>query len=761
MEEQMTFKHLISTLGLVLLVTFTFAITLDELEQAAMQYYSDVESEVETDEGSDYIFEPAPEELKTQGDAAFIQFMLENNSLDELEEASYLWRMYAQERYDSWIEAVTADASSPLKFFYLWFEHADDELSKINAGRKLAQEYPEQVYGYRLMTKVYFENYPFEDYFDYPDEVNDMLNLDLPLLNSYYQNFSQDTYHQVAGIFYYAYTDQMDLASKILEDAYHNEAKWIKLVELDRLQPIEKWHELLYSYFNLVTEDEDPPFWVHDLSDLVYELASYYFEDTQQYERVIKIVTSDSDYLEDYYLRYILANSYYNTNDLEELYLLLLSDELEDAKNFQSSWLSYKENEAIQVYQAALENKKDKRAIFLMARIEKDKSNTLKIARTMIKEEPRSIDGYELLADIYLDYFGSAAADDAERSTWLNNLKKDKGQISSFYIRFPKEQKAQTAVLLSRLIDKNVQSVKNLYSILLNDNPFSQELKIVDKLLCDEKMYDLLWETKSSYIDKLIEKGVLDADDEDRYFAVAYASVFYSAALFEELIDAVKEHPEWIEYEDIQYMMVNSNYHLKNYASAIEILYYMLEEGTIGYEELISLEDTPLSDEPTWPDLVNFAAEQDGLDIEPYEKQEFEPYPAPEWSLSDAEGKIFSLSGYRGQIVIIDFWATWCGPCQRSMPLLNEWMQTQMPEGVQVFSINVWENNPEGAIKYMTENKFEMQLLFGTEDITTEYKVEGIPYIAVVDQEGMVRFTEIGYSQNLKEKLTEWVTELQ
>lgn len=144
---------------------------------------------------------------------------------------------YAPERYRDWIESVTSDADSPLKYFYLWFDDASDQLSRINAGRKLAQDYPDQVFGYRLMVKGYFENYPPEDYFEDYETVIEMLQQDLPFFNTYYQRFEGDDYRDVAGIIYHVYSDETESAVQILENAYKNKAQWLDWVDVHAPSP--------------------------------------------------------------------------------------------------------------------------------------------------------------------------------------------------------------------------------------------------------------------------------------------------------------------------------------------------------------------------------------------------------------------------------------------------------------------------------------------------------------------------------------------
>lgn len=83
-----------------------------------------------------------------------------------------------------------------------------------------------------------------------------------------------------------------------------------------------------------------------------------------------------------------------------------------------------------------------------------------------------------------------------------------------------------------------------------------------------------------------------------------------------------------------------------------------------------------------------------------------------------------------------------------------------MPEGVHVFSINVWEKNPKKAKLFMEENGYTMTLLYGNKAIAKAYEVKGIPYLCVIDKNGKIRFEAKGYSEGLKEELVWWVNDL-
>jgi len=134
---------------------------------------------------------------------------------------------------------------------------------------------------------------------------------------------------------------------------------------------------------------------------------------------------------------------------------------------------------------------------------------------------------------------------------------------------------------------------------------------------------------------------------------------------------------------------------------------------------------------------------------------------APNWELPDAEGKLTKLEDLKGMVLVLDFWATWCGPCRKAMPALDKWMKHGMSKGVQVFSINIFDKgNKDKAIEFFKENGYHMQLLFAEDTLAKEYEFNSIPYICVIDKEGKLAYTQLGFSPDLEEKLSFWTQAL-
>lgn len=131
--------------------------------------------------------------------------------------------------------------------------------------------------------------------------------------------------------------------------------------------------------------------------------------------------------------------------------------------------------------------------------------------------------------------------------------------------------------------------------------------------------------------------------------------------------------------------------------------------------------------------------------------------PAPIFTTKDVDGNTVSLGDLKGKIVIVDFWATWCGPCKKSFPAMQMAVNKyKNDENVKFLFIHTWEkeDNPTvAAINYLKENNYNFQLVMDLKDpvtktnnIVTSYKVTGIPTKFLIDGEGNIRYKVTGFS---------------
>jgi len=123
---------------------------------------------------------------------------------------------------------------------------------------------------------------------------------------------------------------------------------------------------------------------------------------------------------------------------------------------------------------------------------------------------------------------------------------------------------------------------------------------------------------------------------------------------------------------------------------------------------------------------------------------------APSFALLDLDGKKINVSDLKGKVVIVDFWATWCGPCKASFPAMQK-MVTKFKDNadVQFVFIDSWErgeNKQKNAADFVLNNKYSFHVLLDTDDkVVEQFKVEGIPTKFVIDKNGSIRFKSIGF----------------
>ncbi len=142
--------------------------------------------------------------------------------------------------------------------------------------------------------------------------------------------------------------------------------------------------------------------------------------------------------------------------------------------------------------------------------------------------------------------------------------------------------------------------------------------------------------------------------------------------------------------------------------------------------------------------------------------------PAPAFTLTDVNGKPVSLESFRGKTVIVDFWATWCGPCIASFPAMQAAVNKYKNDpDVEFLFIHTREQDEQKmatakAAKFITDNNYSFNVLMDLKDpatgvnkVVTDFKVKGIPAKFVIDKNGNIRFAISGFSGGIDSTVEE------
>jgi len=444
---------------------------------------------------------------------------------------------------------------------------------------------------------------------------------------------------------------------------------------------------------------------------------------------------------------------------------MLNVDDIDFIRAVQNTWMEV-DPDGVRAYskQQMEQNPDSPKYLYLYGRTVDSDVQKVKIGRKAIELDPQWSYGYRLALATYVNA--------------LFDKNSNQDQIDSLTSMLPKD-----APLFEKLVEVDSgagYALQFLFNYQIYEKDFSGALNTLEKGKSSEAgwannentalvyaglgRFDEARKLVDDEITAMLQQG-LPADQETKYREMMYFSTLNAAGAYQEAVNYIKSIPGYNTSKDKLYDLACAYSKLGETDMAFQSLKQAIGNGWDLVDHTRDDADLEsLHSDPRWEGIMagvqlnwdNGAPERKAEALAGKVEKD-----APEWTLPDADGNMVSLASLRGKILVLDFWATWCGPCRLAMPMVDEFTKNYATDDILVFSVNVWERGKSKPLRFLKNNEYAMKLLYGNNDLAKAYGVTGIPYLCVIDKNGKIRFEETGYSPNLLEKLVWWTSDLE
>lgn len=439
--------------------------------------------------------------------------------------------------------------------------------------------------------------------------------------------------------------------------------------------------------------------------------------------------------------------------------------QLEDFRTVQNYWMEL-DSEACREYfrQRHLQAPGDPQMHYLWTRTLEDPVLYISESRDLVTEAPEFYWAYRSLSGAYLNHFFDAEADSSLTHYVSMVIDSDMALLEIGLQKFPTDDYILVTLMNYKYYRDDLAQA-GLYAMRLSDpSAIQANYQAINELIITSgnmQVFDTLF---PKLVSSMVRSRQVEPQDSLAMLQYYRLDTLRKIENWQILDQYLADNPQIMTDARMEGILIEIYISRAMYDRAFELVNSSFERGDISLRDL---EDSSrwgaLSTQERFQELVQRARLEHETALPQIRAAAIanrKNTPAPLWNLPDMEGNLVSLESLRGQIIILDFWATWCSPCRMSMPIIDSWMKSRMPEGVKVFSVNVWERNPEAAKAYIRENNFAMTYLAGDRELSGSYGFDGIPYICVIDQEGNLAWDHTGYSEELEDILGFWVQEL-
>lgn len=373
-----------------------------------------------------------------------------------------------------------------------------------------------------------------------------------------------------------------------------------------------------------------------------------------------------------------------------------------------------------------------------------------------------------------LMHAGTAAQKEEMLKNFIAQVQKEKAEFA-----YPMLNMMMSFTIQAFYAEGNREKAEG-YLANIADSPFKRDILAISGSKCFENGS---FETAAGLLDKAIrmtiegkDKNTLPKEEEEKYHLILslYVQALTKANHIQEAIPYAKQAYESSDKNDFS---INDCYattliYEKKFDEATPILEAFVRMGKATPQHADWLKQAYIlknGKEKGFGRYLDALKADFRKSLQEKLTQDMVNEPAPSFTLRNMDGKEVSLASLKGKVVVLDFWATWCGPCKASFPAMQETINRFADNKEVVFLfINTLETKTglqEIVRKYMNDKGYSFNVVFDTQDPETKkfpvmksYQAKGIPAKFIIDREGNIRFKPVGFSGSKEETVEELST---
>ena len=249
-----------------------------------------------------------------------------------------------------------------------------------------------------------------------------------------------------------------------------------------------------------------------------------------------------------------------------------------------------------------------------------------------------------------------------------------------------------------------------------------------------EKIYRLDKDGEIQKAMDLLDEGLAkyDQPDYDRYFLLNYKFIHLTEQKrYNEALEPAMEKANIIKSPKQALNVAETYLRINDKLHALQWIKKGTDRGLQSYSVFNRAIYDPLRNSKQFNGLIDEVKQRNGIGL-----------PAKSFTRKNIDGNLISLSNYKGKVVLVDFWATWCKPCIAEIPQLKKCYDQFNESGFEIIGFSE-DHNPDGMKKYLKTNEMNWETVFcplNNKDETVDlYEVENIPASFLIDKNGILR----------------------